>query len=66
MNEPMVHAPSPYGYFQSTMKVRTLTQARPLGKGLDPERLLIFAWNDGSRAYNPIGLIASQWQILNP
>jgi hypothetical protein len=62
----MVHAQSAYGFIQRTMKDKMVIQSRPLGERLDRERLMIFAWNAGIRAYNCAGLIASQWQMFNP
>jgi hypothetical protein len=48
------------------MKDFMLIQSRPLGERLDRERLMIFAWNAGIRAYNCADLIVSQWQMFNP
>ena len=62
----MVHARSTYGFIKLTMKDKMLIQSRPLGKRLDRERLLIFAWDAGIRAYNCADLIASQRQMFNP
>jgi len=62
----MVHDRSAYGFIQGTMKDKMLIQARPLGKQLDREQLLIFAWNAEISAYNCAGLMASQWQKFNP
>jgi hypothetical protein len=62
----MVHDRSAYGFIKRTMKDKILIQSRPLGKRLDPERLLIFARNAGIRSYNCSDLIASQRQMFNP
>lgn len=66
MSEPWFIARSVYDLVQRSMEEKILIQSRPLADLLDLERLLIFAWNAAFREYNCFGLMASQWQMLNP
>ncbi|MFO0138752.1 MAG: hypothetical protein ACK535_12170 [Cyanobacteriota bacterium] len=66
MSEPWFIARSVYDLAQRSMEDKILIQSRPLADLLDRGRLLIFAWNAAFREYNCFGLMASQWQMLNP